>query len=488
MSVKEDLVKIVGKDNFSDAPEDLDKYAKDESTVHPIRPQCIVRPGSGDDVQKLVTWANETLTPLVPVSSGPPHFRGDTIPSTGGAVIVDLTRMKKIMRVDAEHRIAMVEPGVTFSELIPELAKEGMRLNMPLLPRSTKSVVGSLLEREPVIMPQYHWDIADPLACTEVIYGTGDLFRTGSAAGPGDLQQQWEIGAAQNEAAGPVQADFYRLIQGAQGTMGIVTWATVRCERMPSIEEPFLVGSSNLERLLEFTRWILRRRLVDDCLLLNNTDLAHMLVKDWPQEYESLKNSLPPWILFFSISGVKYFPEEELNYQKEAVANIAKSLKIELLKAIGRVSAYELMKVLHRPSEEPYWKLRDRGSCYDVFFLTTHDKLPELISVMNDVAEKCEYSASNMGIYIQPVVQGVSCHCEFNLFFKPGNLGEEARIKAISEAAFEALANRGAFFSRPYGPWADLAYRRDAVTTMSLRKIKDIYDPNKIMNPGKLCF
>jgi FAD/FMN-containing dehydrogenase len=93
-----------------------------------------------------------------------------------------------------------------------------------------------------------------------------------------------------------------------------------------------------------------------------------------------------------------------------------------------------------------------------------------------------------MGIYIQPVVQGVSCHCEFNLFFEPDNPGEEARIRAISEAAFEALANRGAFFSRPYGPWADLAYRRDAVTTISLRKIKDIYDPNKIMNPGKLCF
>jgi len=488
MSVKEELVKIVGKDNVSGAPDDLDKYAKDESPVHPVRPRYIVRPASGDEVQKIVNWANESLTPLVPVSSGPPHFRGDTVPGTGGAVIVDLSRMKRIIRIDTEHRIAMVEPGVTFSELIPELTGEGLRLNMPLLPRTTKSVVGSLLEREPVIMPQYHWDIADPLACTEVIYGTGDMFRTGSAAGPGDLQQQWEIGAAQNEAAGPVQADFYRLIQGAQGTMGIVTWATVRCERMPSLEEPFLVGSSNLDHLLEFTRWILRRRLVDDCLLLNNTDLAHMLAREWPQEYESLKNSLPPWILFFSISGIKYFPEEELNYQKEAVAGIAKSLKIELLKAIGRVSAYELIKTLHKPSEEPYWKLRDKGSCYDIFFLTVHDKLPELVSIMNGLAEECGYPASNMGIYIQPVVQGVSCHCEFNLFFEPKNPREEDRIRALSDAAFDVLANRGAFFSRPYGSWADMAYRRDSVTTISLRKIKDIYDPNKIMNPGKLCF
>ena len=69
------------------------------------------------------------------------------------------------MRVDRARRVAMVEPGVTFGELIPAVEKEGLRLNMPLLPRKSKSVVGSMLEREPVIMPKYQWDISDPLAC-----------------------------------------------------------------------------------------------------------------------------------------------------------------------------------------------------------------------------------------------------------------------------------------------------------------------------------
>ena len=488
MPIKDELTKIVGKGNVSDAPEDLDKYRKDESMVHPVRPKCVVRPGSADEVQKVVNWANETLTPLVPVSSGSPHFRGDTVPGTGGALVVDLRRMKKIVRIDTEHRVSMIEPGVTFDELIPELKKKGLRLNMPLLPRATKSVVGSLLEREPVIMPQYHWDISDPLACVEVIYGTGEMFRTGSAAGPGSLEEQWEVGAAQNEAAGPVQADFSRLIQGAQGTMGIVTWATVRCERMPRIEEPYLVGSSNLEGLVEFVRRILRRRLVDDCLILNNTSLAHILTKQSSDEYESVKNSLPPWILYFSISGVQYFPEEEVGYQTEAVMNIAKSLKIVPQRANGKVSAFALLKNLHKPSEIPYWKLRNEKSCYDIFFLSNFDKLTVLQSTVHDLAEEFGFPASNLGAYIQPIVQGVSYHCEFNLFFDPKNEREVDTIRRLSEAAFEPLANQGAFFSRPYGPWADMAYRRDAVTTISLRKIKGIYDPNKIMNPGKLCF
>jgi len=314
------------------------------------------------------------------------------------------------------------------------------------------------------------------------------MFRTGSAAGPGSLEEQWEVGAAQNEAAGPVQADFSRLIQGAQGTMGIVTWATVRCERMPSIEEPYLVGSSGLEDLMEFVRRILRRRLVDDCVVLNKTSLAYMLTEHSPDEYESVRNSLPPWILYFSISGVQYFPEEEVGYQTEAVMNIAKLLKIVPQRANGKVSAFELLKKLHKPSETPYWKLRNEKSCYDIFFLTNFNNLSELQSTMHEMAGEFGYPASNMGAYIQPIVQGVSYHCEFSLFFDPKNEKEVEGMKRLSEAAFEPLANQGAFFSRPYGPWADMAYRRDAVTTISLRKIKDIYDPNKIMNPGKLCF
>ena len=49
-------------------------------------------PKNVDQVQEIVKWANQTRTTLVPVSSGPPHFRGDTVPSAGGAVIVDLSR------------------------------------------------------------------------------------------------------------------------------------------------------------------------------------------------------------------------------------------------------------------------------------------------------------------------------------------------------------------------------------------------------------
>src|SRR4030042_966280 len=246
MIAEDKLVKIVGAGNINREQATLKEYSSDMSFVNTVKPECIVRPENMADVEAIVKLANETLTPLVPVSSGPPHFRGDTVPSIGGAVIVDLSGMKKIIRIDRMNRVAMFEPGGTFEGLIPAVTKEKLRLNMPLMPRGTKSVTGSMLEREPVVLPTYHWDIMDPMDCVEIIFGTGDKFRTGAAAGPGTLEDQWKAGGAQVEAAGPSSASWYRLIGGSQGTMGVVTWSSARCEIMPRLEAPYMLGSSQL--------------------------------------------------------------------------------------------------------------------------------------------------------------------------------------------------------------------------------------------------
>jgi hypothetical protein len=488
MIEKRKLVKIVGAANVSYEQATLDEYSRDMSFVNTVRPVCVVKPQNADDIQKIVNLANETLTPLVPVSSGPPHFRGDTVPGTGGAVILDLSKMKKIIRVDRAHRVAMAEPGVTFGELIPAVEKEGLRLNMPLLPRKSKTVVGSMLEREPVIMPKYHWDISDPLACVEVVFGTGDMFRTGQAAGSGTVEEQWAAGGAQKAPYGPGPTSWHRLIQGAQGTIGIVTWASMRCEILPSLEEPFLVGSSELDRLFELTHWLVRLRLVNECFVLNNTNLAAIMAKKWPVDYRDLKDTLPPWVAFFNVAGYHYFPEDRVSYQIKNILDITQRLGVEPVKALGGVSASEVLKVVQQPSGEPYWKLRYKGACHDIFFLTIYDKLEGLIGVMNDLADKAGYPASDMGVYLQPIVQGTSCHGEFNLFYNPESSSELERVKELSASAIKNLMAKGAFFSRPYGENARMIINRDAATVAVLTKVKKIFDPNNVMNPGKLCF
>jgi FAD/FMN-containing dehydrogenase len=482
------LAQIVGAANVSQKPAVLDEYSADMSFVNTVRPEYVVKPRNSDDIVKLVKLANRTQTPLVPVSSGPPHFRGDTVPGTGGAVIVDLTRMKKIIRVDRFHRVAMVEPGVTFAELIPAVEKAGLRLNMPLVPRKSKTVVGSMLEREPVVMPKYQWDISDPMACVEVVFGSGEMFRTGQAAGPGTIEEQWAAGGAQKTPYGPGPVQWNRLIQGAQGTMGIVTWASLRCELLPKVEEPFFVGSADLNRLFELVHWLIRMRMVNECLVLNNVNLAALVAKKWPADYLDIKESLPPWVLFFNVAGYDYFPEERVSTQLKGISDLTNRIGLEAERAVGRVSAAEMLKTVQRPSAEPYWKLLCKGACQDIFFITTYDKLEGQISVMYELANEFGYPATDIGVYLQPIVQGTNCHCEFNLFYDPQNPTELDRVEELASFAITSLMATGAYFSRPYDKSARLIVNRDAAYVEALTRVKEIVDPNRVMNPGKLCF
>ena len=270
--------------------------------------------------------------------------------------------------------------------------------------------------------------------------------------------------------------------------MGIVTWVSMRCEILPSLEEPFVVGSSDLDTLMDLTSWLIRLRIVNECFILNSTNLAAIFTKKWPKDYQGLKDTLPAWTLFYTVAGYKYFPEERVSSHIKDITDITQRLGVESLKAVGGVSANEILKAAQQPSAEPYWKLRPRGACEDIFFLTIYDKLEGQIRLMNDMAEKAGYPASDMGVYIQPVVQGTGYHCEFNLFYDPENQRERGRVKELCPSAVKNLMTTGAFFSRPYGQSAGMILNRDSATVTLLHKFKKIFDPNNVMNPGKVCF
>ena len=170
------------------------------------------------------------------------------------------------------------------------------------------------------------------------------------------------------------------------------------------------------------------------------------------------------------------------------IAALDQRLGLESLKSVGGLSARDILKAVQRPSAEPYWKLRYKGACEDVFFLATIDRLEHLVAVMDGLAADAGYPVADRGVYVQPTVQGTSCHCEFNLFYDPDDKGEKERVRALAAAATKTLMDDGAFFSRPYGESSRMIMNRDAATVDMLKKMKRIFDPGDIMNPGKLCF
>jgi FAD/FMN-containing dehydrogenase len=483
MNGKEPLEKIVGSQNVIDSLPVLEEYSGDLSFVPRIKPRYVVRPENAPQVQKIVQWANETLTPLVPISSGPPHFRGDSVPGVGGAVIVDLSRMNRIIRVDPHNRVAMVEPGVTFAQLLPELARAGLSAYTPLSPRGTKSVIGSMLEREPITMPAHHWDATDPMLCAEMVFGTGDILRGGGAAGPDPIEKQWELGKAQMTPMGLGQFNEHRLISGAQGTIGIVTWSTLKCRYLSKLNRTFLVPAANIDPLIDLSYQLLRIRLGDHCFILNGLNLACLLAGT-ADGIQALKKVLPEWVLIVSFEGTGEMPEEKVQYQEADFEDIARFCRLQPATAIPGADEKAIASLLSSPSGEPYWKLRYKGVCHDIFFLTTLDKTPSFISAISGL----KYPAADIGVYIQPIVQGTSCHCEFNLFADPRQPTEIDDARWMVKDGSRKLAKQGAYFSRPYGDWADFAFDGSAEAIVMQRKVKKIFDPRGILNPARLRF
>ncbi|MFX0045771.1 MAG: FAD-binding oxidoreductase [Candidatus Hermodarchaeota archaeon] len=468
------VTKIVGEDRVTSKSEILEDYSGLNS------PALVVWPKSTDEVAKIVEWANSNSVALVPVSSGGPRRRGSSTPKVDNAVIVDLSRMNKIIRVDTKNKVAMFEPGVTFEQLIPELKKKGLRPLMPLLPKASKSVLASCLDREPTTIPRFHWDISDPLLCTETVFGSGETLRTGSAAGPGTIEEQWASGQAQKNPQGPSQFDPFRIIQGSQGTIGITTWISMKCELLPDVHEIYLTGVEELGQLEAFNYALLKRRLVDEHFLLNSVSLSAAL---------GSKRKTPNWVLVLGVSGHGILAQEELEYRTEDTMDIAEEMNLKLTRSLGDIKADEVKSLLNRSSSASYWKYSPRGSCSEVFFTTTLDQVAEMHSVFLEVADEVGVPKEQIGVYVQPVVQGVNTHCAFDIHYDPDSGEEVESVSALLDKGQHRLLDEGAFFSRPHGIITDLVFEKTTPEMVeAIQSVKKIFDPKNVLNPGTLCF
>ena len=486
MIPKKDFKKIIGSKYVIDDPQQLQDYASDNSYVSSRRPELVVRPRKSEEIQEIVKLARQKNLKLVPVSSGPPRFRGDTVPATDGAVVVDLSRMNRINWINRRNRVAVVEPGVTFDQLQQELDKVGLRSMFPLLPRGNKSVVGAFMEREPFTVPKYAWDLGDPVASSELVLGDGYCMRTGGGAGPGKtLEDQRKVGGAQKSPLSPLTMDVRRIAQGSQGSYAICTWLSLRCELLPELEKVFFVGAENLEKLIEISYRLMYLRLPDEMYILNSLNFACLLEKN-PSRISALQEKLPPWILVTSIGGYGELPAEQFNYKNADVQEEVEKWGISLEEEIGGVrGSFYRDKVLRKTSEDPYWKTRYKGDCREVFFLTSLSRTPEFIETAQQAAYENGHDPASIGVYLQLVMQGTGCHCEFDLYTSPAKApGMEGFFNDLSQRIF----NLGGYYSRPYGVWSELVYPYSDTFVKYARGLKDIFDPGNVMNPGKLCF
>ena len=483
----DELEKIFGAANVSADPADLEAYAGDKSFAKSISPSCVVKATSAEQVEALVKLANEGKFPLIPVSSGAPHYKGDTVPSIPGAVIVDLTGMNKIRSINKLHRMAVIEPGVTYGQFQEALAKEGMHFAYTLCPRDTKSVLTSVMEIEPRLNAEHEWSYTEPLRCLEVTWGDGTRMYTGDAANsPMDLEQQQSQEKWQVDPMGPMMLDYYRLLIQAQGTMGIATWASVRCELALEAHECFFLTANEEKDLLDFIWDVNHVRFSEEMFIMNKAEIAYLMGKD-AAEIAELKATLPPYVVFVGVGGRELLPQERCAQQAADVEEIAQKNGLTLVRSIGSITATAFYrKAISVCPAEKYWKETYKGAFQDIFFLSKLDDTAMFIDKMNAIAKAAGYPTTDIGVYVQPMHMGTAFHVEFTLPYDPASAKETKLVKELFLKASEGLASAGAYYARPYGPWARIQLNKDAMNTKALTTLKGIFDPNGVLNPGKL--
>ena len=458
-------------------PRPLQMSARAAGTAQPMRSVTLTE---REHVDLLMNWANQTRCPVVPLSSKDAILRLSAIshPRNAGALIADLSHLDSIVHIDANDGRAIIEPGVTFAKLHRELKPHGMRPFMPLLPRPGKSVLAAYLDRQPTTSPHDHWDSEDPIGGTSVVFGNGESFQTGTAAVPGNLQEQLKRGARQLFSVGPSGTDFLRVIQGSQGTIGIVKWAAVYCEPMPALEKAYFVGSSRLEDLADIAYDVLWHRMGGQLWIANRHQVE--IIADTVSPGALADAVAPEWVLYVNLVAPDFRPAQKLAYLTNDLKAAAARRNLVLSESIGALQS-DVIRAHAPPENSPDYRAKSGRDFASIFFLSQMDKASRLLA---DARAGLRGGGENAaGIYLQPRVHGASCHVEINLMRSEATeprVFDERRSRLIRDCA-----KAGAYFSRPYGEAKDIAFSANPIVTSYMREAKELFDPNGILCPGR---
>jgi len=481
MGIKENMQKIA---TVSDSAADISSYSKDFSLVPPSEPEMIVFPKNGDEIAAVIIEASDHGVPVYPVSSKA-HFNGGTIPRSGG-ICLDISGMKAI-EMDTENHWGRLESGVTWEEYANALKKDGNRTTMPLLPHADRSVVMDWLEREIQTIPMFEY--AEQLAGMWVVWGQGEKFATGSASS-NTFGEEGNYAAGVNPQ-GPGTVDFFRLLQGSQGSLGVVHKAVVKYEPIPTMEKTYFIPAvEKLDELIDPVYDILRRRIGYECLIVNNMVLATMLGENADQ-ITKLKAKLPPYTVLLVVGGLVRRPEEMIAYQDEYLNTTLKekfptiSLDAKLAGAPGLEGTLPEMLRNPWPKEKTYWKHVYKGGCQELVFMTTLDKASKFNDVVFPLAAEMGYPVEDIGVYVQPVEGGRACQVTYSFYY---GSAEKAAILDLYKAAIPAVYDAGGFFNRPYEWIAQYVYPKAPDYVQYLTRVKKMFDPNMVLSSGKLCF
>lgn len=456
VNIKQQLVKIVGAEYVSFAPDDIEKHSIDESPLEPHPPEVVVKPGSSEEISKIMKIANKMRIPVVAQGSRT-GLSGGAHPIYGG-IALSLERLNRILEIDEDNLMVTVEPGVLIDDL--HKATEEKDLLYPPDPGQESGSLGGNINTNAGGMRAMKYGVTrDFVNGLEVVLPKGEIIKVG--------------GKHVKNSTGYSLID---LIIGSEGTLGIVTKATLRLVPKPKytalIYSPFQTTKDAAHAVSE----IISKKILP--YGLEYMPLHAVLTAERYLEKKLPDNSHPAYLLV----AVEANTEEELERQLETAGMICLEN--------GATDAYIA------DTEQRQLQIWEARKClFDAYLaLFTLDEADVCIprSHIPEYIERAEKIGEKNGVLLVPIGHAGDGNLHYNIIKLDHTSDDEwpEVMEATLEKLIELALELGGTISGEHGlgytkrHYLERQVGKEQVKLM--KEIKKIFDPNKILNPDKI--
>ncbi len=452
--IASDLRAIVGPEHVRSDDASLQTYGVDAlGKGHP--PDIVVMPASTEEIAAIARLCNAERVPLVVRGAGT-GFTGGAVPTCGG-VLLSMERFNRILEIDELNLLAVVEPNVINADL--QRAVEQVGLFYPPDPASLNlsSIGGNVAECAGGPRAFKYGTTKRYILALEAVLPTGEVVTTGSKA-----------------VKNVVGYDLTQLLVGSEGTLAIITKITLRLVPKPQANATMLATFDGIRGAVDAVSELIRRRVVPAALELIDSDSLVAIEQNLGGGLVAPGTGAA---LIVEVDGTERGVEEDLDRVVDACRN---------------VGAREISRAKGEAERDTIWSLRRQTSValkatglvkinHDV--VVPRGRVPELFDVIADMKRTYNLRVASFG-------HAGDGNIHVNLLLKPGDADEAARAKQAERFLFTRVVELEGSISGEHGigfakaPYLTIELSAEEIALM--KRVKAAFDPNGILNPGKI--
>ena len=457
-SLLEEIKSIVGAAYFFTDEESFAKYGSDETEKLYYAPQVVVKPRTAEEISKLLILCNQHLIPVTPRGAGT-GLTGGALPHLGGLVI-SMERFNTILDLDERNLQVTTEPGV-ITEVLQNAVKE-KGLFYPPDPASKGScfIGGNISENSGGPKAVKYGVVKDYVLNLEIVLPTGEIIWTGS-----------------NVLKNATGYNLTQLIVGSEGTLGIVTKIVLRLIPHPKFDVLMLAPFNSLEKACEAVSAIFRAGITPSAMELMEIESIKLASKLCESSAITITEDLAAHLII-EVDGNDM---DVLMKEMEAIAEVLANYEVgELYFADDAQQKNELWKIRRKANEASV----AAGYTIEEDTVVPRAELPKLIKGVKALAAENGFKVVSYGHAGDGNLHIRINHPKYKKSY------ENEEIQGILMKIFELVKSLGGTISGEHGigliQKSFMPVMFDPISMELMKGIKKVFDPNHILNAGKI--